>query len=337
MKVLALTTGLNVPSARFRVRQYSDYLLSKGVLVDEYYSKFSAYPPNKDREIWAIKSLMNRIPAIINTYKSDVTWIQKPFISTYSTFEGLTKNPRVFDVDDAIFLRKNGIFAQKIAEKSQAVFCGNEYLANYFENYNSNIYIIPTAVDTNRFKKSIVNDKVNDEEIVIGWSGTSGGYKYIETLEKAFLVLFEKYTNIKLRITSDKAPKFHPKIMEKIDFEYWSKENEVNEINKIDIGIMPLNNDEFTLGKCSYKMLLYMACEKPVVVSDIGMNSKVLSQGQIGYGCNSIDEWIECLSVLIENAKKRKEFGIAGKKVVEENYSINVVGNNIYEAFRRIK
>lgn len=45
---------------------------------------------------------------------------------------------------------------------------------------------------------------------------------------------------------------------------------------------MPLTDDDFTRGKCSYKMLQYMACGKPVVVSPVGMNNKILATDTVG-------------------------------------------------------
>ena len=69
--------------------------------------------------------------------------------------------------------------------------------------------------------------------------------------------------------------------MESVKFVKWCPENEVSAIQDIDIGLMPLKDSEFQRGKCSYKMLTYMSCERPVVVSPVGMNADVLKMGML--------------------------------------------------------
>lgn len=50
------------------------------------------------------------------------------------------------------------------------------------------------------------------------------------------------------------------------------------------VGIMPLKDSLSERGKCSFKMLNYIACGAPVMVSSVGMNVEVLTQGNIGFG-----------------------------------------------------
>lgn len=116
LKVTAITGGSKEPSARFRVRQHIQGLTKYNIQVTEHYpfiSKSGCYwyhnfplPVQFLPQIGTTGlRLASRIPAISESHKSDITWIQREFLTAISTTEGLTKRPRLFDVDDAIWLR----------------------------------------------------------------------------------------------------------------------------------------------------------------------------------------------------------------------------------------
>jgi glycosyltransferase involved in cell wall biosynthesis len=93
----------------------------------------------------------------------------------------------------------------------------------------------------------------------------------------------------------------------------------------MDIGLMPLDDSLWSLGKCSYKMLLYMACGVPVVASDIGMNAELLRMDTIGLGARTPDDWHDALARLMGDAGRRHEAGMKGRALVEQHYSLDVV------------
>ena len=129
MNVSAITGGENEPSARFRVRQYLPGLAEHNINVNEHYpfiAKSGRYWYHKypfSMQIFpqlgtAGLRIAARLPAIIESYKTDLTWIQREFLTAFATTEGLTKRPRIFDVDDAIWLRLKATenFEKKIVQ-----------------------------------------------------------------------------------------------------------------------------------------------------------------------------------------------------------------------------
>ena len=139
IKVAAFTGGRDVPSARFRVRQYIGRLRSEGVEVNEYPAPLCAFPPKSQwiRPIWGVATLAARLPGIFMSYRHDVTLFQREMLSTFMTLEQFTKRPKVLDVDDAIWLHRGGGYAARLARNCEAIICGNDFLAEHFSRWNS--------------------------------------------------------------------------------------------------------------------------------------------------------------------------------------------------------
>jgi glycosyltransferase involved in cell wall biosynthesis len=333
ISVAAFTGGVSVPSARFRVRQYVEPLADEGVELTEFSAPLGMYPPSNQilRPLWGLATLATRLPGIASSYNYDVTLLQREMLSTFITLEPLVKSPRVLDVDDAIWLHRGGKWAAQLAQQCDGIICGNNFTAEQFSKWNSNVTVIPTGVDVNRY---VPGQPV--EQAVIGWSGTSGGFKYLYSIELALAEVLAKVPGSILRIVSDSMPKFHQIPANRIEFIRWSPENEVQAIQGMAVGIMPLENSLWERGKCSFKMLTYMACGIPVVVSPFGMNEEVLSHGCIGFGAKTIDNWVSSLSVLLSDIEQRIEMGENGRKVIVDNYSINVVAPKLAKTLMKI-
>ena len=152
LKVAALTGGQNIPSARFRVRQLIPALRRCGVDMQEFIPSVSRYPPVRKslRPIWGGAALAIRAPAVLATHLYDIAFLQRELISTLLTLEPLTKRPRVLDVDDAIFLSQRWRSIERLVRQCDLVICGNDHIAEHIGQWNENIAVIPTAIDTKR-------------------------------------------------------------------------------------------------------------------------------------------------------------------------------------------
>jgi len=337
LKIAAFTGGVNDPSSRYRLRQYIDILKKDDIQIDDFFSSKGKYPPiqKNERLIWGIKSISERFKQVlsVNMKNYDCIILQRELISTLNTFEKFTPRPRILDVDDAIYLLKRGNSIKNISQCSDAIICGNKNLADVFEKWNNKIYIIPTAVDT---KKYVPNneEKKTKEKVTMGWVGTSGGFKYLYNIEKALRKILQTRKDVELLIVSDAEPKFS--LIDNYRYVKWDEKTETESFQDIDIGLMPLVDDEWSRGKCSYKMLLYMSCETPVVVSPVGMNEEVLYKGDIGFGArNDFSDWVESIEYLIKNESRRIEMGKIGRKIITNNYSIDVLSKELNKVIRK--
>lgn len=327
LKVAAFTGSKNISSRRFRVFQYVKQLNDLGVIVNEHYSNFGSWPPiNKIyRPFWLLLTVVDRIFPILKSYKCDVVMFQRELVSTLLTLELFSKRPRVLDVDDAIWLqnrRANRNFI-RLVKKCDGIICGNDFIYNFLKFYNSNCIIIPTSVDTDRFSPIEYNHEKIYNKKIIGWSGLSSGFKYLYEIEDELYEILELHSNVVFRIVSDRQPVFKKISNSRIEFIKWSPDNEVKTIQTMTIGIMPIDDTEWSKGKCSYKMLLYMSCAIPVVVSNFGMNKEVLDKGIVGLGVDYKHDWIKHINYLLDNEENAIDMGKNGRRVIEKYYSLS--------------
>lgn len=336
IQVAAISGAPHTPSARFRVEQMIVPLAQEGITVIYRPAPVPNYPPRQRwlRPCWGGLTVSGRVPGVLASWKADLTWLSREMVSTLVTLEPLTKSPRVFEADDAIWLYREGRAARFLARHSDAIIAGNEFLAEWFSQYNKNVTIIPTAVNTERFKP--LDRSRENEHIIIGWSGSSSNFKYLYTIEPALEKVLSENPTARLRIVADQKPKFRKINPTRIEFIPWNPQNEVKTIQEMDIGIMPLEDSDWTRGKCSYKMLLYMACEVPVVVSPVGMNVTVLQAGAVGLPARTLSDWEATLNYLIGSPDIRHSFGLQGRQVCLAHYSLAAVAPRLAECLKRV-
>jgi glycosyltransferase involved in cell wall biosynthesis len=338
LRVAALTAGAHVPSARFRVAQYADVLAEHGVELEHRPSRVGAYPPVRRwlRAPWLAATLVERVPAIARSHGADVTLLQREFVSTIASLEGLTGRPRVLDVDDAVWLLRRGGGIDRVAAWSDAVICGNDFLAEHFSRSHRVVHVLPTAVDDRRFRPA-AGRRVADRPPVIGWTGTSGGYSYLAEIESALAAVLAARPRVRLRIVSDRRPTLPLLDAARVDFVPWSPAVEVTSLQDLTVGIMPLRDSEWERGKCSFKMLLYLACGVPAVVAPVGMNRQLLDEGgAIGFGPRTLGEWTDALVALVDDPSLAAEQGIRGRALVERRYGVATVGARLAELLRAV-
>lgn len=321
--LVGLTQGQYQPSTRFRWSQYINDFRESGFEVSHLESHFGGYAPDSrlKRLPWITGAMAENAVRTVLANRYDLRFIQRNLIATLCTLEPLLKKPFVFDVDDAIFLESRGISADRIAQKSSLVICGNNFLANHFEKF-APVIVLPTAVDTLRFKPP---EESAAHQQIIGWSGSSSGFKYLYLIEPAINEILIRFPEAILKVVSDRKPEFNALPESRVIFEKWTAEREVEILHEFTVGIMPLEDNLWAKGKCSFKMLTYMAAGLPVVVSPVGMNKEVLMQADCGLAATTLDEWVYSITQLFLNPSHAEKMGLIGRKLIEERYARNVI------------
>jgi glycosyltransferase involved in cell wall biosynthesis len=345
------------PSQRYRFEQYLNYFKSEGFewelseIITEKDDKLFYGPGNYFAKAWILlKSFFIRFNDLRRAKKFDVIFIQREALllgSSYFEKQFYKKNKVVFDFDDSIWLLdtspenkkfeflKNPDKTKINIANAHCVIAGNSFLASYAKQFNPNTVIIPTTIDSDfHISKPELRNKVLDftstplsvtsrteKKIVIGWSGSISTIKHFEIAIPALKEIQRKYPNqIEIHVIGQGSYS-HPEI--NVISKNWSAQTEVDDLNKFDIGIMPLPNDEWVKGKCGLKGLSYMACGVATIMSAVGVNSEIITHGENGFLATTQQEWIQYLSQLIENPDLRLNLGIGGRETVVKNYSVN--------------
>ena len=328
MNVLGVTTGLWDPASNFRVRALIPHLAKLGLRLKETIPLVSAYPPKTSylRPTWFLAAVVTRLPILLESLNYDAILFQRELISTLATLERVFSRPKVFDVDDAIHLNQRGKSIERIAASCDMVICGNHFLAEVFSKWNRQVCVIPTGVDTERYRQY---EYVETGEKSIGWIGTSSNFQYLYDIEAALAIVLRARPDVVLHIVSDRAPQFKHIPTDRIRFERWSYENDVTKINSFTVGVMPLSDDEWARGKCSFKLLQYYACCVSAVASPIGMNKDILERSVAGIPAVTKNDWVDALVGLLDSSSDRASRGAAGRQLVEAEFSLSVVADKL--------
>lgn len=355
MKVLFIEPyPIEGPSSRYRVEQYIPYLRSQGIdCVVRPFVSSSFYKVLYKKGMYFKKILffsqgcMGRVRDIFTALKSDIIFIHLemfPFGPAVLEWLLARLGKRiVYDLDDAIYIgvasSANKIFkylkwpskVKSIIKHSRHVIVCNQYLADYAKRYNKNVTVIHTSVDTEKFSPRF--DKANCQ-IAIGWIGSHSTAPYLESLKEVFVKLSQRYKFILKLIGAGKYPIVFPDV-EVINLD-WQLDSEIEQFRSLDIGVYPLPETEWVLGKTGFKTIQYMAVGIPCVASNVGANKEIIVDGVNGFCASSDDEWVEKLSLLIENPELRQKIGIAARKTAEEHYSFKQSAPKILDILKKV-
>ncbi|MGK7390864.1 MAG: glycosyltransferase [Candidatus Cyclobacteriaceae bacterium M2_1C_046] len=330
------------PSQRFRFEQYLNFLkernfkytISSFLDVEGWnwlYKKGSLLK----KIYYLINGFWKRLIILLQIHNYHYIFIHRevtPFGPPWFEFLAakILKKKIIYDFDDAIWLKdpdEKGTLLAKLKWKSKVasicrwsykISAGNEYLANYAKQYNQNVNIIPTTIDTENYHNPEAYKKSARDLLTIGWTGTHSTLQYLNLILPV-LKRLEQEAEFRFLVIANKNPHYN---LRSFDFLEWKKDTEIKDLLKIDIGIMPLTDDEWSKGKCGFKVLQYMALKIPAVASPVGVNQMIINNGKNGYLCGDKQEFYNQLKELLNNKKLREEMGVNGRQKVEDEYSV---------------
>ncbi|MCF6317552.1 MAG: glycosyltransferase family 4 protein [Marinosulfonomonas sp.] len=337
-------------SSRVRSFQYLPFLRERGwhidvspLFCDDY---VSALYEKRDRRRFLARGYLKRFFILFTAWKYDVLWIEKelfPYIPAWGEWFLARFGVRyVVDYDDAVFHcydnhKRNiirlvlGRKIDKVMRLAATVTVGNAYLAAKAHTAGvDRVVIIPTVIDRNRYRAT---QNPKEGPVTIGWIGSPGTSAYLLTVAKALRTAVLRHGVQIVAIGAD--PNHAESILAKSV--PWCEADEINAIQTFDIGIMPVPDEPFERGKCGYKLIQYMACGLPVVASPVGVNAQIVEHGVNGFLASTDAEWDEALSKLINDPKLRETMGRAGRKKVEQEYSLQVQSFKVLQIIRDSK
>jgi glycosyltransferase involved in cell wall biosynthesis len=335
-------------SNRLRVEQYAPALRRQGIeLVISPFLDSATYrvlyePGHAALKAWSVLGgLARRALDVARARRYDLVLIHRetapvgpPLVER--ALRGL-RVPYVYDFDDAIFLHAvhpanrrwrwlRRFNADETTRLARSVIVGNEYLAVWARERNASVAIIPTPVDTERYAPRAV---APPGPVVVGWVGSSTTAPYLRLLDGAFRRIAARHDVLVRAVGGQYA---HDTIrVENVPF---SVASEPAEVQRFAIGVLPEPDDAWTRGKGAFKALLYMAAGIPTVASRVGVNPEVVVDGQTGFCPVDEDAWVDALERLIADPGLRATMGAAGRRRVEERYSVTVLAPRFEKVLR---
>lgn len=343
MKILCRYSRMGA-SSRLRTMQYLPYLRDAGLSIqveplfsDDYlqrlYDKRSTAPA-------ALRAYAGRMRHLFTVPGNDVLWIEKealPWVPWLIERMALPRrSPIVTDYDDAIFHRYDmhrspavravlGRKIDKVMAASALVTAGNSYLAERARQAGARrVEIVPTVVDLNDYR--LAEMRPAGSPLRIGWIGTPSTWvEYMVSMMPLLADVAMHEGGRILAVGAGKSAEPHPLL----DVLPWSEDTEVARIQEMDIGVMPLSDTPWSRGKCGYKLIQYMACGLPVIASPVGVNAQIVEDGVNGFLADSEQEWRAALTRLAADRGLRQRLGLAGRRKVEEHFSIQAWGPRV--------
>ena len=343
------------PGQRYRFEQYIPFLEQNGY----YFDRSNLLNENDEKAFYKYGNYFKKFLIWIKTWRVrfkdwkrmnqyDIVFIYREALLTRSIFFekkfSKSKAKLIYDFDDAIWEKghskangklaflKNPAKTGKIIGLSDVIFAGNRYLAEYAKKFNSNVVIVPSTIDLSQY---VLPGKKKDNEIIcIGWTGSPHTVKHFKLAIPILKKIKDKYGDkISFKIIGDRnyyCSELNTQALE------WRSATEAEDLSELDIGIMPLPDDPWEKGKCGMKGLQYMGLGIATIMSPVGVNTEIIQDGINGYLPNTEEEWVEKLSLLIENRVLRERIGNAGRQTVADKYCVEAWKQKYLDNFNRL-
>lgn len=228
----------------------------------------------------------------------------------------------VIDLDDAVFLRYPDKF-QRLMQMADLVVCGNRFLIQKVEGVAARIAHVPTCVDMDDYAARATPSCSNSTPVV-GWMGTAGNLKYLEVAAQALRVVSRQHDfQLKIVVPEISGLKSIDLTGVKLVHEPWDPVREVQQLQSMDIGLMPLFPDQqWDIYKCGLKLIQYLAVGVPGIAAPVGVNTEILDQNQNGFTAQETSQWVDALNALLADSSLRHSMGARGRQTVMDRYSI---------------
>jgi glycosyltransferase involved in cell wall biosynthesis len=343
-RVVFFLPGRVTPGARVRGLAVARALEAAGVRCETRACHPSVFgdtelplPWRRLRPLFYPAALASRLGQLGRLRDDDIIYLYRPLFEWPPLWlERLVTRGRrtVFDLDDAIYLNRFG--RSKIASLVRLVdhvVAGNRTLAAFVAAPEKTT-IIPTVIDLDRFRPRPTR-QARGSEVVVGWTGTHGNYRQLAVAKEGIARALRR-TGARFLTIADRPP---PRALWSLRPEYlpWAPETEVEDLARIDIGVMPLPDEPYARGKCAFKLLQYMALGRPGVASPVGANREVVTDRVDGFLVSGGSSWEDVLVELIGDPALRARVGAAGRARVEAAYSLAAVLPRYLEIVRRLR
>jgi glycosyltransferase involved in cell wall biosynthesis len=326
------------PGQRYRIEQWAPHLARLGVelTVSPFLSARgldALYLPGHlgEKARATAGGCLRRLRQARTTVSYDVVYVYREAVPLGPAWleSYLTRGrPYVFDFDDALYVpaaSPANAWARALRSRAKpAALCrgarhvtaGSEALAAFARPLARAVTVVPSSIDTDAY---VPAPRPPNRRPVVGWTGSPTTVPHLEGLARALARARER-CDYELRVIGGRAqvPGVDARLLP------WRASSEVDDLRPVDVGLMPLPDDEWSRGKCGTKALQYMALGIPPVVSPVGAGAAIVRDGVNGYHARDEEEWVEKILRLLRDPVLRQRLGAEARRTVVERYSAHV-------------
>ncbi len=330
MKVLALIERPQHVCYRYRIEAYASALFETGLHLE-------AVPLRQGRGPRVL-----RLPAAAS---AEVVILQRKLLPRWQLYLVRRFAKRlVYDMDDAVFQRDS--FQRKgpksprrermfraTVQAADAVIVGNEYLRRCAAQIDDSkpIHVVPTTVQPQHYP--LTRHHRVGANVRLAWVGSSSTLPGLKLAERQLWAASERVRGLTLRLVCDRTVELDGL---NVVLRPWAAATEAAELAHADIGISWLSDDSWSRGKCGLKVLQYMAAGLPVVANRVGMNRRMVIDGETGLLADTPEEWAQAIGRLAADPELRTRMGAAGRRLVEQHYSVDRWGPRFAQIIKAV-
>jgi len=356
MKVLALASyPIEAASTRYRVAQFVEPLAERGIsltvhpfLDSELLASLYKRAEWPRTAIGLTGAVLRRLTEVWHARDADVLFVQReammigpPLIEWLAMRLGGC--PMVLDLDDATYVSYVSPTYGRLGSAlkwfgktddlirwAKVVTCGNRAIAEYVSAQGKKAVIIPTVVDMDRFRPRSL--PLTDDVPVIGWIGTHSTYQYLTSIFPALQRLAQAY-KFRLKIVGAGLENINLQGVE-VENLAWSLDREIVDFQSFDVGLYPIVEDEWSVGKSGFKSVQYMASGTPFVTTPVGACAEIGEANVTHFAARTEDEWYAALAQLLSDKGLRERMGAAGRQHATQHYTVAAQADKLSEVFR---
>ena len=236
----------------------------------------------------------------------------------------------IFDFDDAIFVPRVSegnrlVMHLKWFTKTSftckrfwKVAVCNPYLQQWALQRNKNVVLLPTTIDLTYHRRITHSPPLRLP--TIGWTGSHSTVKYLDVVRKALVDLSARY-EFEFIVICDVDPKLDE--VPNYRFIRWTLETEIEDLSQIQIGLMPVPEGEWEMGKVGFKAIQYSGVGAVPVVSATGSGHEVVIDSETGFVVkNTTEAWVNALSKLLAEPETVRVMGAKAREYIRLHYSV---------------
>lgn len=278
--------------------------------------------------------LLSKVKEIITSFKPDI--LHAHYASSYGLLGALTKfHPYIISVwgSDVFDFPKKSFVHRTILKynlkKADKILSTSRIMAKETNKYtNKHIEITPFGIDSNIFKPLTGKTLFDQNDIVIGTVKSLETVYGLGTLIKTFKTLTDKYPRLPLKLLivgGGSKEGIYKKEISNLKIEnqtVFAGKIFIDQVpqyhNMMDIEVFLSNSESFGVA-----VIEASACEKPVVVSNVGGLPEVVEENVTGLIVkpNNPEEAAKAIEKLILDPQLRTSMGKKGRKRAKEYFN----------------